>query len=70
MPNPGREGFIRKTEAELASLRSSGKILSSALEAVQAAIAPGVTGCDLNALVTGVITAAGGYAELSGLRAL
>ncbi len=59
MPNPGREGFIPKTEAELASLRRSGKILASALEAVQAAIAPGVTGRDLDELVTGVIKAAG-----------
>ena len=52
-------GFIAKTERELAAMRRSGQILASALEEVQAAIRPGVTGLELDALVTAVIRAAG-----------
>jgi methionyl aminopeptidase len=57
-----------KTEAEIAKMRAAGLVVSAALEAMRAAIAPGVTTADLDAIAARVITAAGATSNFKGYR--
>ena len=57
-----------KTEAEIAKMRAAGLVVSAALEAVRAAIAPGVTTADLDAIAERVIRDAGATSNFKGYR--
>ena len=58
-----------KTDAEIAKMRAAGLVVSAALEAVRATIAPGVTTADLNAVAERVIADAGATSNFKGYRA-
>ena len=58
-----------KTDAEIAKMRAAGLVVSAALDAVRAAIAPGVTTADLNAIAEQVIADAGATSNFKGYRA-
>ena len=57
-----------KTEAEIAKMRVAGLVVSAALEAMRAAIAPGVSTADLNAIAERVIRDAGATSNFKGYR--
>jgi methionyl aminopeptidase len=57
-----------KTEAEIAKMRAACLVVSGALEAVRAAIAPGVTTADLDAIAEQTIRAAGATSNFKGYR--
>ena len=57
-----------KTEAEIAKMRAAGLVVSAALEAMRAAIAPGVTTADLDAIAERVIRDAGATSNFKGYR--
>ena len=57
-----------KTEAEIAKMRVAGLVVSAALEAMRAAIAPGVTTADLDAIAERVIRDAGATSNFKGYR--
>ena len=58
-----------KTEAELAKMRAAGLVVHAALEAVRAAIAPGVSTLDLDAIAAKTIADAGATSNFKGYRA-
>src|SRR5450432_1063680 len=58
-----------KTEAEIAKMRAAGMVVSAALDAVRAAIAPGVSTADLDAIAEKTITDAGATSNFKGYRA-
>ncbi len=55
-----------KTAAEVAKMRVAGLVVGHALEAVKAAVAPGVTTADLDAVAEGHIRAAGAVPSFKG----
>ena len=57
-----------KTETEVAKMRAAGLVVSAALDAVRAAIAPGVSTAELNAIAERVITDAGATSNFKGYR--
>jgi methionyl aminopeptidase len=57
-----------KTEAEIAKMRAAGLVVSAALDAMRAAIAPGVATADLDAIAERVIRDAGATSNFKGYR--
>lgn len=57
-----------KTEAEVVKMRAAGLVVSAALDAVRAAIVPGVSTAELNAIAERVITDAGATSNFKGYR--
>ncbi|HEY5454499.1 MAG TPA: type I methionyl aminopeptidase [Acidothermaceae bacterium] len=57
-----------KTDAEVAKMRVAGLVVSAALEAMRAAIAPGVSTADLDAIAERVIRDAGATSNFKGYR--
>jgi len=57
-----------KTEAEIAKMRAAGLVVSAALDAMRAAIAPGVSTADLDAIAERVIRDAGATSNFKGYR--
>src|SRR5665213_1053774 len=57
-----------KSEAEIAKMRAAGLVVRAALDAVRAAIAPGVTTADLDAIAEKTITEAGATSNFKGYR--
>ncbi|MDQ1486953.1 MAG: methionyl aminopeptidase [Actinomycetota bacterium] len=57
-----------KTEAEIAKMRTAGLVVYDALEAVRAAIAPGVSTADLDAIAEKTIRDAGATSNFKGYR--
>src|SRR5665213_3415231 len=57
-----------KTDAEIAKMRVAGLVVSAALEAMRAAIAPGVSTADLDAIAERVIRDAGATSNFKGYR--
>ncbi|HTC70279.1 MAG TPA: type I methionyl aminopeptidase [Acidothermaceae bacterium] len=57
-----------KTEAEIAKMRAAGLVVSAALEAMRAAIEPGVATADLDAIAARVIRDAGATSNFKGYR--
>jgi methionyl aminopeptidase len=57
-----------KSDAEVAKMRAAGLVVSEALERVRAAIVPGVTTADLNAIAEQVIDGAGASSNFKGYR--
>jgi methionyl aminopeptidase len=55
-----------KTESEIAKMRAAGLVVAAALDAVRAAIAPGVTTADLDAVAEETIRAAGATSNFKG----
>ncbi len=55
----GRERIEYKTPEQVALMRRAGLVVADALDAVRAAVAPGVTTAELDAVAEEVITAAG-----------
>jgi methionyl aminopeptidase len=58
-----------KSEDEIAKMRAAGLVVRAALDAVRAAIAPGVTTGDLDAIAEKTITDAGATSNFKGYRA-
>jgi len=58
-----------KSQAEIAKMREAGLVVAAALEAVRAAIAPGVTTADLDAIAERVIRDAGATSNFKGYKA-
>ncbi len=59
---------ILTAAADLVKLRTSGRILTAALEAVVAAVRPGVTGAELNQLAENLIRKPGGQPSFAGYQ--
>src|SRR5258708_28427201 len=57
-----------KTEAEIAKRRTAGLVVSAALDAMRAAITPGVTTAELDAIAQRVIRDAGATSNFKGYR--
>jgi methionyl aminopeptidase len=60
------DGIQLKTRGELQAMRACGLVLAGALDAVRAAIEPGVTTADLDAVVADVIADAGATPNFKG----
>jgi methionyl aminopeptidase len=58
-----------KNDAEIAKMRDAGLVVAAALEAVRAAIEPGVTTADLDAIAEETIRGAGATSNFKGYRA-
>ncbi|MCL6538194.1 MAG: type I methionyl aminopeptidase [Acidothermus sp.] len=58
-----------KSEAEIAKMREAGLVVAAALDAVRAAIAPGVTTAELDEIAAKVIADAGARSNFKGYRA-
>jgi methionyl aminopeptidase len=58
-----------KTEAEIAKMREAGLVVAAALDAVRAAIAPGVTTGELDEVAAETIRAAGATSNFKGYKA-
>ncbi|MGH8889067.1 MAG: type I methionyl aminopeptidase [Acidothermaceae bacterium] len=58
-----------KSPAEIAKMRTAGLVVAAALEAVRAAIAPGVTTADLDAVAEKTIRDAGATSNFKGYKA-
>ncbi|MBX6371116.1 MAG: type I methionyl aminopeptidase [Acidothermus sp.] len=72
----GDDGYERrlrviqlKSEAEIAKMREAGLVVAAALDAVRAAIAPGVTTAELDEIAAKVIADAGARSNFKGYRA-
>ncbi len=65
---PAYTGDNTYTEAEVAKIRAAGRIASRALDAVGAAVAPGVTTAQLDRIGHDVVVAAGAYPSTLGYR--
>lgn len=58
-----------KSEAEIAKMRTAGLVVAAALDAVRAAVAPGVTTADLDEIAEQVIRDAGATSNFKGYKA-
>ncbi|GAA1619990.1 type I methionyl aminopeptidase [Leucobacter chromiireducens] len=65
---PAYTGNNTYTEAEIELIRTAGRIASQALDAVGAAVAPGVTTAELDRVAHDVVVAAGAYPSTLGYR--